>query len=181
MVSVRFRGKVSGPSELMLHDEFDRLRKEFLREIGDEILEEAKRRAPVGATGKLKQSGRRKPADPNEWVLVTFEAPWAAYVHQGTKPHFPPPQALVDWVEAVLGVPPEEALRVAWAVCRTIARRGTKPQPFLRDATDRVLPTADAKFKEKTRDMMERLRIHGAPTTSYTAKRYMPRTDLAEE
>jgi hypothetical protein len=51
---------------------------------------------------------------------------YAAYVETGTGPHFPPIAPLLLWVSKRLGVRDEkQALSIAFAIARTIAKRGT--------------------------------------------------------
>ena len=61
---------------------------------------------------------------------VVFAAPpadkYVDPVETGTMPHFPPPHALLLWVRRKFGVDDEKkALSIAFAVARTIAKRGT--------------------------------------------------------
>ena len=63
--------------------------------------------------------------------LVPHYAPDIEY---GTKPHFPPPQALMPWVQRKLHVGHEKAASVAYYVARKIARTGTKARPIFRPA-----------------------------------------------
>jgi hypothetical protein len=51
---------------------------------------------------------------------------YAVPVELGTKPHFPPVDAVLDWVKVKLGVPETQAHGVAFAIARKIAQRGTK-------------------------------------------------------
>jgi hypothetical protein len=52
---------------------------------------------------------------------------YAAPVETGTRPHFPPPSALVPWVKQRFSPGDEkEALSIAFAIARAIAKRGTK-------------------------------------------------------
>lgn len=51
---------------------------------------------------------------------------YAAPVETGTRPHFPPVNALLLWVKKKFGVKDEEAKGVAFAIARKIAARGTK-------------------------------------------------------
>jgi hypothetical protein len=56
-------------------------------------------------------------------------------VELGTRPHFPPVDALMDWVKVKLGISsPTEARRVAFLVARKIAARGTQGAFMFRDA-----------------------------------------------
>jgi hypothetical protein len=87
---------------------------------------------PVGATGNLfggvfaefHQDG------PVMHEVIGVHPPadvYAGPVETGTGPHFPPPSALLLWVQKKLGITNEkQALSAAYAIARTIARRGTK-------------------------------------------------------
>ena len=55
-------------------------------------------------------------------------------VRGGTRPHFPPPSALYDWVMVKLGVPMPAARGVAFMIARKISEVGTKPQPYQKEA-----------------------------------------------
>lgn len=51
---------------------------------------------------------------------------YAAPVETGTRPHMPPASALVPWVQKKLGIEDEkQALSMAFAIAKTIAKRGT--------------------------------------------------------
>lgn len=52
------------------------------------------------------------------------EAPYAIYVEEGTKPHFPPPSALEGWAR-------RHGFESAWPICKVINERGLKAKPFL--------------------------------------------------
>jgi hypothetical protein len=86
---------------------------------------------PVGATGFGAHSvaylveGEKSPM-----VARIFEgAPadvYAAPVEFGSRPHFPPVGALLLWVQKKMGAKNEkEALSIAFAIAKTIAKRGT--------------------------------------------------------
>jgi hypothetical protein len=117
-----------------------------LRDVADVILAESQRRVPVGASSGLKESGQVRPEKTAlgadfAWTMVIYDAPYAAYVHEGTRPHFPPVDALVRWVQLVLGIHDEaEARGVAFAIARSISIHGTKPVPFLTDAIQATKP-----------------------------------------
>lgn len=57
-------------------------------------------------------------------------------VEEGTRPHFPNPDALRPWVERVLGVSGKEADDKAWMIARAISKRGTRAQPYMQPAAD---------------------------------------------
>lgn len=94
----------------------------------ERVRGEAVRRAPVD-TGRLRGSIR--------WSLVRdaiglaaivgTDVHYAIYVHEGTKPHFPPPGALAGWAK-------RHGFDSPYPVCFGIASKGTKARPFLRDA-----------------------------------------------
>lgn len=51
-------------------------------------------------------------------------APYGPYVEHGTRPHFPPPDALEGWAK-------RHGFDSAWPICKLIAKRGLKAKPFL--------------------------------------------------
>ena len=53
---------------------------------------------------------------------------YAVPVELGTRPHFPPIEPLIDWVQVKLGVAERLARGVAFLVARKIARTGTQGQ-----------------------------------------------------
>ncbi len=94
------------------------------------LLREVQERTPVGVGGG---GGLRGSIFASEEVLadnvigvVSTSMPYAVPVELGTKPHFPPVEALRDWVEAVLGVSEEESESVAFLVARKISQKGTE-------------------------------------------------------
>lgn len=58
----------------------------------------------------------------------------AVYVHDGTKPHWPPYWPILRWVLKKLNIKGPPAKRVTFLVRRKIARKGTKAKPFLATA-----------------------------------------------
>jgi hypothetical protein len=96
---------------------------------GEQLVKE---HTPVGATGFLSGgvfAELHQPA-PNLMEIVSVHAPADVYsmpVEEGTKPHFPPTSGLVLWVKQKLHIGDEKAaLSVAFAIAKTIAKRGTK-------------------------------------------------------
>ena len=64
---------------------------------------------------------------------------YAAPVEFGTKPHFPPPSALLPWVKHKLGVSDEkQALSIAFAIAHAIAKRGTAGAQMFGKAIERL-------------------------------------------
>lgn len=64
---------------------------------------EAKRATPVGVSGTTRSSIKTVMMDELE-IRVVNDSPAAAFVETGTKPHFPPKEALYLWVKRVLGI-----------------------------------------------------------------------------
>ena len=87
-------------------------------------------RFPPMDTGELSRSVRTTPTA--EGALVTVDAPHAAFVEFGTLPHYPPLRPLADWAyRKGLADSEEEAMVVARAVARTIARWGMNPRHYM--------------------------------------------------
>jgi hypothetical protein len=64
---------------------------------------------------------------------------YAGYVESGTGPHFPPPRALLLWVERKFHPANEkQALSIAFAVARKIAKRGVSGFGMFARALDQL-------------------------------------------
>lgn len=61
----------------------------------------------------------------------------AVAVELGTRPHMPPIEPLIGWVQEKLGVSAQDARSVAFAVAMKIKRHGTKAQHPFRNTLDR--------------------------------------------
>ncbi len=76
-------------------------------------------------------------------VLVGLWGVWgvlyAIYVEKGTRPHFPP----VEAIRRSMKVTEEHA----WAIARSIAQKGTKAYPYLIPAADMFYPTLKGRIK----------------------------------
>ena len=64
-------------------------------------------------------------------VTITAGANYTKAVDEGTKPHFPPPDALLGWAKRhpMAGVKPEAS---AFLIARAISIRGTKARNFIK-------------------------------------------------
>lgn len=96
---------------------------------------EVKENIPTGATGLTRGSVTSDVLSTPAGVLgvVGSSQPSALFVEAGTRPHMPPPQALVPWVRSVLGLGEKDAKSAAFAIALKIRARGTKAQrPFQR-------------------------------------------------
>lgn len=97
---------------------------------------EAKRRCPVDE-GELRGSskidmriGSRGPEG-----TVTFSATHAVFVHEGTKPHWPPFDAVAKWAQ-------RHGFPGPYLVAKAIALKGTKGTPYLYDGLVAVITRA---------------------------------------
>ncbi len=110
----------------------------YLRRKAEEIADEARRTAPVGATGDL-QSSITITEGARGSVRVEVNAPHAGYVTHGTGPAVGRPayypklrrRGLILWSESK-GLNPG-------AVAQGIARTGTDPNSYFEDSIARVL------------------------------------------
>lgn len=92
------------------------------------VVNDARAAAPVFLT-TLRQSivpGDIEVSDTNVTAKVVANVEYAAAVEFGSRPHFPPVDALKDWAARKLG---DESL--AFVVARGISQKGTPPKPFL--------------------------------------------------
>lgn len=69
------------------------------------------------------------------------EAPYGPYVEYGTKPHFPPPDALEGWAR-------RHGFDSAWPICMAINKRGLKARPYLVPAWMAVVDKFWKRIKE---------------------------------
>jgi hypothetical protein len=75
--------------------------------------------------------------------ILGFNADYAVYVHEGTRPHWPPfgaGTAINRW-SRMHGINP-------FLVARAISLRGTKSQPFLKEGVDRSKSIIDQRFAD---------------------------------
>lgn len=122
----------------------------YLRKKAEEIADEARRTAPVGATGDLRSSISVTPGAKGS-VRVEVSAPHAGFVTQGTGPQANPPQApyfpklrrrgLIMWSESKNLNP--------YAVARGISNRGTPPNPFFEESIQKVLGRFNFRWLKK--------------------------------
>jgi hypothetical protein len=77
-------------------------------------------------TGDLYNSLRTRVGNKGLQVALGSVSPYAPFVEYGTRPHFPPPDAIRAWCR-MRGIP-ESAV---YPICLKIAKHGTPAQPFL--------------------------------------------------
>jgi HK97 gp10 family phage protein len=110
------------------------------------IVKNARKRVPVD-TGRLRSSIQAQIRKRGLEVLVFSDLKYSVFVEYGTKPHFPPPNALAGWARRH-GMPGME-----FVIARNIARRGTKPQPFMKPAWDQEKLNTLARVKRAVRKL----------------------------
>ena len=81
--------------------------------------------------------------------VLKNRAPYAIFVHEGTKPHFPPLHAIEKWADRH-GIPP-------FLVARAIAKKGTKGKPFYDLAVKETKPLLDQIFSGALKDITLKL------------------------
>ena len=133
---------------------------DILRELGENVRE--------GYVNKLIRNGR--PTTENTLastvtsqvevngttysVVLNLQEYWK-YVEEGTRPHWPPPAAILHWIEVKPVIPrPDEKGRIptpkqlAYLIGRKIAREGTKGTHDLKETTDTLLGYYEDRIKE---------------------------------
>lgn len=100
------------------------------------ILGEEKQQAPV-STGNLRDNWR---LDMGRFTgTLASNAPYAAAVHEGSAPHMPPVNALTAWA-GKHGIDP-------WVLAKSIAKNGTKANPFLKRAVELQAQNINGEFQ----------------------------------
>jgi len=88
-------------------------------------------------TGFLLKSGRRDISGKKKFII--YDAPYAADVEYGTRPHFPPVEAIQAWVKRKLHVKDEKKSKeIAFSICQAISVHGTKARPYIRNALNEL-------------------------------------------
>jgi len=117
-----------------------------LKEVAEKIAEAAREMAPK-AFGDLIESivVEEHPT----WVAVLVKAPYGGYVEFGTKPHWPPLEAVRAWAE-LKGWTAEE-------IQAGIAKKGTPAQPFFIPAWEKYEDEVPVAFRGKIQKLWKRV------------------------
>lgn len=116
-----------------MNEELTKETDQLLVEVANELVNQLKIEAPVGATGDLRRSfqlftkGRGR-------VLLGSRLSYALPVQTGTGPHVADFEALQVWARRVLGS--EAAAGPVW---RKIAQEGTDANPYMTRAIDNTV------------------------------------------
>lgn len=110
-----------------------------LQAIGEDIVAAAATyldRRNINVDGDLRNSIRARVDDELAGLTLTVgpNVPHAIFVHEGTRPHFPPTAPIRRWVVKKLNVTGSDVAKVTAMVQRKIGRRGTEAKPFMRVA-----------------------------------------------
>ena len=141
---------VEGLDELLR--KMDRLPAEVQRECFKamqtaslDIIADAKGNLRVNGsvvTGNLRASGKAQKVDDKTLDVGFFSSDardkgYASYVEHGRKPgKMPPPDILEAWAYKKFRLSHKEARSAAWALARSISKKGTKAHPFFEPAVE---------------------------------------------
>lgn len=116
--------------------------------IVEQIATEAKQRTPVGVSGLLRASIATRVTQGTDIrhlihgsVFTGAQAPYALYVEEGTRPHWPPRAPIELWAQRILG-----DRRLWYVVARQIARRGTRGRHMFQLAMAAVRPSIEPRL-----------------------------------
>ena len=119
---------------------------------------EVQDRTPT-AMGTLRASIHADAHSNPQGVLGVVGTPlaYAVPVELGTRPHFPPVQALEDWVRQKLGLSGKEARSVAFAIARKISKVGTQGHFMFRDAFEANADEMQRQFDQTVSRIVARI------------------------
>ena len=110
-----------------------------------DIIADAKSNLRVNGsvvTGNLRASGKVQKVDEKTLDVGFFSSDvenkgYARYVEYGRKPgKMPPPDILEAWAYKKFRLSHKEARSMAWALARSIAKKGTKARPYFEPAVE---------------------------------------------
>lgn len=109
------------------------LLQQFIQAVREDLAQQN-----INASSKLSKSLKSVVKQKGKWIeiSISLEDYWK-YVEYGTRPHFPPIQAIRKWIDVkpVLPRPMKGKLptpdQLAFLIARKISRVGTRPKPFL--------------------------------------------------
>ena len=93
-----------------------------------------KHKGAIGSTGDLRKRIHVEQGSRGSIITAVVRpgVRYAVFVHEGTRPHFPPLAPLEVWVRRKLRVKGTEVTRVAKSIQYKIGRHGTTAFPFFR-------------------------------------------------
>ena len=128
------------------------------------VESEIRERTPTSGHGTLRQSWTSEVTSLSDNVIGVVGTPlsYAIPVELGTKPHFPPVDAIEDWVQVKFGLSGPEARSVAFAVARKIAKKGTKGAFMVKNAFEASKPELERQAQLAIAAIAEQLAAGGA-------------------
>lgn len=113
--------------------DIQQLLQQFIQAVRDDLKQQN-----INASSKLSQSLKSVVKQKGKWIeiSISLEDYWK-YIEYGTRPHFPPIQAIRKWIDVkpVLPRPMKGKLptkdQLAFLIARKISIVGTRPKPFL--------------------------------------------------
>lgn len=131
--------------------------REALKNLGQRIISDAQqtlRRRKNVATSLLINSGAVKTK--GEQVMAGFPTLYAYYVEFGRRAgRFPPFRFIYQWVKVKhFAADEQEAKSIAYAIQKSIGKKGTRPHPFLKPAYEKNKPLLVQILKKAARKVM---------------------------
>lgn len=138
------------------------LEKHLDRAIGrtvQEMARSARRHAPKAVSTLVNTIKPEQPSALEGRVVVGVD--YARAVEEGTAGgRFPPVDNILDWVKVTRQVPDDPSLSpddLAFVIARSIARRGTPPQPYLAPALEENRSRAERRISQAIDDALREL------------------------
>ena len=119
------------------------------------------------ASGNLMSTVRAEvEVNGTRYAAVLYLQDYWKYVEEGTEPHWPPRQAILDWIKIKPVIPrPDDKGRIptpkqlAFLISRKISREGTEGSHDLQTAEDAVVPMWEERLLDALqRDTLEYIR-----------------------
>lgn len=119
------------------------------------------------ASGNLMSTVRAEvEVNGTRYAAVLYLQDYWKYVEEGTEPHWPPRQAILDWIKIKPVIPrPDDRGRIptpeqlAFLISRKISREGTEGSHDLQTAEDAVVPMWEERLLDALqRDTLEYIR-----------------------
>lgn len=119
------------------------------------------------ASGNLMSTVRAEvEVNGTRYAAVLYLQDYWKYVEEGTEPHWPPRQAILDWIKIKPVIPrPDDKGRIptpeqlAFLISRKISREGTEGSHDLQTAEDAIIPMWEERLLDALqRDTLEYIR-----------------------
>ncbi len=119
------------------------------------------------ASGNLMSTVRAEvEVNGTRYAAVLYLQDYWKYVEEGTEPHWPPRQAILDWIKIKPVIPrPDDRGRIptpeqlAFRISRKISREGTEGSHDLQTAEDAIVPMWEERLLDALqRDTLEYIR-----------------------